>query len=77
MNKSKNVVCTTCGMTVSNSSVCPACGDQLDNDADIIEPTSYFEGVDLPFGIEHAPKINQEHKAIIYGIDFAPLPTEK
>ena len=43
MNKSKNVVCTTCGMTVSNSPVCPACGDQLDNKPKITEPTSYFE----------------------------------
>ena len=64
-------------MTVSNSSVCPACGDQLDNKPKITEPTSYFEGIDLPFGIEHAPKINEEDKAIIYGIDFAPLPIEK
>lgn len=77
MNKSKDVVCTTCGMTLSNSPVCPVCGDQLDHKANILQPTSYFGGIDLPFGIEHAPKINQDDKAIIYGIEFAPSPIEK
>ena len=76
MSEEKNFVCTTCGMSVSNSLFCPACGSQIDDDSSTINSKSQNLEFELPFGIVHAPKI-YEDSITLYGIDFAPSVIKK
>ena len=76
MAEPHSFVCKTCGLSVSNSLVCVACGSEIDDNSSIIDSKTHSEKFDLPFGIIHAPKIYDE-AYILYGIEFAPLVFKK
>ena len=76
MAETHSFVCKTCGMSVSNSPVCVACGSEIDDNSSIVDSKSHREKSDLPFGIIHAPKIHEDSD-MIYGAEFAPLVFKK